>query len=294
MPPPMTIRTIDMRLIDDLFDMGGGYVLDFSDRTFATFFREELGVDIDNPHYSAEGTSKAKRLRYFLTTTNQDTRIRLLTSLWGYRESLRRRKRVEDPFPNAETEFWQLIERLGGRRPVSTARAPVAAAPVEIDLSVSRSLRDKLLQAGQLDPQTRGYAFERFLKELFDAYGLAARASFRLVGEQIDGSFEFAGETYLLEAKWQGPAVGVSDLHAFNGKVEEKAAWARGLFVSTSGFAEEGLAAFGRGKRLVCMDGLDLHEMLDRRLAFTAVMQKKVRHAAESGQPFIRVRDLFP
>jgi hypothetical protein len=42
------------------------------------------------------------------------------------------------------------------------------------------------------------------------------------------------------------------------------------------------------------MDGLDLHEMLDRGLSFAAVMQRKVRRAAESGQPFIRVRDLFP
>jgi hypothetical protein len=48
------IRTIDMRLIDDLFGMGGGYVLDFSDRTFGAFFREEIGVNIDDPRYSAD------------------------------------------------------------------------------------------------------------------------------------------------------------------------------------------------------------------------------------------------
>jgi hypothetical protein len=59
------IRAIDMRLIDDLFDMGGGYVLDFSDRTFGEFFNDELNIDIDESRYSTEGTSKAKRLRYF-------------------------------------------------------------------------------------------------------------------------------------------------------------------------------------------------------------------------------------
>jgi hypothetical protein len=56
------IRTIDMRLIDDLFGMGSGYVLDFSDKTFAAFFREEISVNIDEQRYSADGTSKAKRL----------------------------------------------------------------------------------------------------------------------------------------------------------------------------------------------------------------------------------------
>lgn len=150
-----------------------------------------------------------------------------------------------------------------------------------------------MLQVSQLDPQARGYAYERFLKDLFDANGLAARASFRLVGEQIDGSFVLAAETYLLEAKWKGLPIGAADLHAFNGKVEEKAAWSRGLFVSDSGFTDEGLTAFGRGKRVVCMDGLDLHDMLDRGLSFSDVMATKVRRAAESGNPFIRVRDLY-
>ncbi len=120
-----------------------------------------------------------------------------------------------------------------------------------------------------------------------------ARASFRLVGEQIDGSFELTAETYLLEAKWTSPPIGVADLRAFNGKVEEKAAWSRGLFVSDSGFTPDGLQAFGRGKRVVCIDGLDLYEMLDKSLSFADVMAKKVRRAAESGNPFVRVRDLY-
>jgi restriction endonuclease Mrr len=102
-----------------------------------------------------------------------------------------------------------------------------------------------------------------------------------------------AAETYLLEAKWTTPPIGVGDLRSFNAKVEEKAAWSRGLFVSDSGFTPDGIAAFGRGKRVVCMDGLDLYEMLDRNLSFADVMSKKVRRAAESGTPFVRVRDLY-
>ncbi len=47
-------------------------------------------------------------------------------------------------------------------------------------------------------PQQRGYDFERFLRELFDAYELSARTAFRLTGEQIDGSFVLHNETYLL------------------------------------------------------------------------------------------------
>jgi hypothetical protein len=274
---PASIRTIDMRLIDDLFGMGGGYVLDFSDRTFAAFFAEELHINIDEPRYSAEGTSKAKRLRYFLKTCDPSIRTRTLLALWEYREANRRRNRAEERIPGAEAEFSALIERLGGRPPSKAApgASPSSTASTTINVSAAHALRDKLLQVSRLAPQSRGFAYERFWKELFDANGLAPRASFRIVGEQIDGSFELSGETYLLEAKWTGLPVGAGDLHAFHGKVLDKAAWSRGLFVSDSGFTEEGLTAFGRGKRVVCMDGLDLHDMLDKGMSFADVMAKR-------------------
>ena len=293
MAPSGKIRSIDMRLIDDLFEMGSGYVLNFSDKTFAEFFDEELNVNINDPRYAAEGTSKAKRLRFFLKTSEPPVRVRTLLALWEYREANRRRKQIEEKIPDAKSEFRSLVERLGAKMPL--AKEPVAATQAnnKIDSSLSKSLRDQLIQISQLEAQARGYAYERFLKDLFDANGLVARAPFRLVGEQIDGSFELAGETYLLEAKWKGPPIGAADLRSFNGKVEEKAAWSRGLFVSDSGFTDEGLTAFGRGKRVVCMDGFDLYEMLDRDLSFADVMTRKVRRAAESGNPFVRVRDLY-
>ena len=83
--PIEKIRALDMRLIDDLFSMGGGYVLDFSDRTFAEFFSDELDIDIDHPKFNVEGTSKAKRLRCFLRTSDSSTRVRVLKALWDYR-----------------------------------------------------------------------------------------------------------------------------------------------------------------------------------------------------------------
>ena len=143
-----------------------------------------------------------------------------------------------------------------------------------------------------LDPQARGYAFEKFLKDVFDAYGMSARASFRLTGEQIDGSFVLGEQTYLLEARWRNVKVDVETLRAFNAKVEDKASWSRGLIISQSGFTEDGLHAFGRGKSVVCMNGLDLHEVLSGPLDLAEVIAQKVRRAAETGVAFVPVRDL--
>jgi predicted protein tyrosine phosphatase len=291
---PSHIATIDMRIIDELFEMSSGYVLDFSDRTFAEFFETEIGVDIDAPRYHAEGSSKAKRLRYFLKLSDANTRIRVLSAIWEHRKAYHLMRHVADTVPNAEEQFRSLLERLGRNTGQGQAHAPSPQQVPAVNSGLYHALAGKLLQIGGLAPQTRGYAYEGFWKELFNASGLAGRSSFRLVGEQIDGSFELANETYLLEAKWQAQQVGAADLRSFNAKVEDKAAWTRGLFVSESGFTEEGLLAFGRGKRVVCMDGLDLYEMLDKRLSLSNVLAAKVRRAAESGKPFVRVRDLFP
>ncbi|WP_341857897.1 hypothetical protein [Sinorhizobium medicae] len=47
--------------------MDTGYVLGFSDRTFADFFFEELNIDTSvSSLFDGRGTSKAKRLRSFI------------------------------------------------------------------------------------------------------------------------------------------------------------------------------------------------------------------------------------
>lgn len=287
------IRPIDMSFIDSLFEMGGGYVLDFSNQTFAEFFIDELSIDIDDPRYSVDGSSKAKRLRYLLRTSDSALVVKILLALWEYREANRRRSGIKEQNPDVEIEFCLLIERLGGTPP-RRPKVPPVGEPSTYDASDSARLKDQLIGVSELEPQARGYAFEKFLRDLFDANALTPRASFKLAGEQIDGSFDLSAEIYLLEAKWTSAQVGAADLRSFNAKVEDKAAWSRGIFISHSGFSEEGLEAFGRGKRVVCMDGLDLFDMLDRNLSLADVVARKVRRAAESGTPFVRVRDLFP
>jgi hypothetical protein len=280
-----------MLIIDDLFEMGGGYVLNFSDRTFAQFFAEELNIDIDDPVYAKCGTSKARRFRCFLQTVDKATVARTLNALWDYREIIRERAGREDAVRNGHGQLLAIINRLnpGAARARQAGVSPVPAFDRELYSEFLTALQD----LSGLEPQPRGYAFESFLKQLFDRFGLEARDPFRLKGEQIDGSFLLGSETYLLEGRWQNAPCGIGDLHTFHGKVEQKAAWTRGLFVSYSGFSEDGLIAFGRGKRVICMDGYDLSEAFMRDLPLNQVLERKVRRAAETGFAFVRVRDLF-
>ena len=281
---------MDMPTIDRVFAMEGGYVLD-SNRTFAQFFQDELNVDIYDPRWAAQGGSKAKRLRCYLRQADQRTALTTLGAPWEYREA----SSVTADYPELDdavlAAYFRIIERLGGRPPQRAASTATQQAQ-PVDPAVTSALAARLLEVSTMDPQARGYAFERFLKDLFNAYGMSPRPSFRLRGEQIDGSFTLGEQTYLLEARWRNARVDVETLRAFNAKVEAQAAWSRGLIISQSGFTEDGLHAFGRGDSVVCMDGLDLHDVLSGAMDLAEVIALKVRRAAESGVAFVRVRDL--
>ncbi len=77
---------MDMPILDEVFVMGGGLVFNFSNQTFADFFREELQVDIYDPRWEAQGGSKARRLRYYLRQADRRTALDTLNALWDYRE----------------------------------------------------------------------------------------------------------------------------------------------------------------------------------------------------------------
>ena len=288
---PANIRNIDMQIIDKIFGMEGGYVLDFSDRTMAQYFAEELNIDIDHPQYKDDGTSKARRLRCFLRKEGTDTAVRVLNALWEYREVRRMLNGQEEQMPNAHAQLLNLTNRLQGKPPPSTAPQPPSPAFVKPNYA---GLLGELMALHSLEPHPRGYAFEGFLKRLFGAFGLLSRGGFRTTGEQIDGSFVLTGETYLLEAKWENAMTQAADLFTFQGKLNARVSWARGLFVSYSGFTPDGLVAYGRGIcSVVCMDGLDLHDALKAEIPLNHVLEQKVRRSVETGEALARVRDLF-
>lgn len=174
------------------------------------------------------------------------------------------------------------------------AEEPPLQTAATLSAAKAQELATHLIEITRLEPQVRGLRFEGFLNDLFAGFGLAPRGAFRLVGEQIDGSFKLQGQTYLVEAKWHGPQIGFADLMTFSGKVAGKASWSRGLFVSNSGFTADGLEAFSRGRQtnLICADGLDLYEVLSRKVSLIDVFEEKARRAAETNRPFVAVRDL--
>jgi hypothetical protein len=78
------LTSIEKRKLERLFGMGGGYVLDFSNRTFAEFVEENAGRDIYDSGYDHGSGSKANRLRAFWAVEGNHLVGKLINALIEY------------------------------------------------------------------------------------------------------------------------------------------------------------------------------------------------------------------
>lgn len=81
--------------LEKFLGMSGGYVLNFSDRTFGEFVFETVGIDIHDEKYTAEGTSKAKKLRTFWKLEPDYTVGKFLLALIDHDASLNAEQTAE-------------------------------------------------------------------------------------------------------------------------------------------------------------------------------------------------------
>jgi hypothetical protein len=82
-----SLKTIERQPFEDLLGMSGGYVLDFTDATFASFFAESVKRNIHDDRYTKYGTSKAKKLRAFWDIEPDSVVAKVLGELidiWAY------------------------------------------------------------------------------------------------------------------------------------------------------------------------------------------------------------------
>ena len=89
------LKYVDQQVLERLFKMSGGYVLDFTDRTFREFVSDAVQRDIYDQKYKYASGSKANCLRgFFKVETNYvvgtlvQELISYATTLTGYDASL--------------------------------------------------------------------------------------------------------------------------------------------------------------------------------------------------------------
>lgn len=111
-----SLKAIEKRVFEDLFGMASGYVLDFSNNTFAEFFRETVRIDIYATKYAFNGDSKAKRLRAFWEIEPDALVGKVLCGMleiWQYNAS-----RAEQTHDSRQyQQAARIVSRLTGKPP---------------------------------------------------------------------------------------------------------------------------------------------------------------------------------
>lgn len=153
-------------------------------------------------------------------------------------------------------------------------------------------LKQRFIDLGTLtDPRKRGLDFQVWLRELFDLHDLEPRGSFAAEGEQIDGSIRIDSQTLLVEARWTIELVAPEGVRDFVGKFEQKLDNTLGLMISVNGFtdAASGKATIGGRLMAIFVDGRDLYPVVDGLVDLRQLLVRKLRRAAEKGEPMYRV-----
>ena len=282
----------ERKKLERLFGMSSGFVLKYSDRTFAEFVLESTALNINDERYCSDGRSKAKRLRRFWKLEDNRTVGKLLNDLINDIDE-----------PAADIEICRLIaNRLLGH--TSETSDSHRAANVDHHQPARRDiprrlaeLKDEFLNlAAETDRNKAGLKFESFLNRLFDLFELKPHKPFKLIGEQIDGSFDLDHEIYLLELKWENHRLSEAPLLTFRGKIEGKATFTRGVFVAVNGITTGAQDSITRGKQasFFVVDGHDLLMILSEAMSLPEFLRRRVRFLAQEGRvcmPFFELTE---
>lgn len=78
------LNFIEKTKLERLLEMGGGYVLNFTNRTFREFVSDSTGLDIYSEKYKYQSGSKTNRLRAFWSREPNHVAGKLIADLLNY------------------------------------------------------------------------------------------------------------------------------------------------------------------------------------------------------------------
>ncbi len=106
------LTTADKVMLEKLFQMKGGFVLDFTDRTMGEFFKNDIGVDIYSEKYNYRSGSKANRMRSFWIKEDNKTVGKAIVELLAYiAAQMVNNNSIPSVFPTTEMKVCGMIAK---------------------------------------------------------------------------------------------------------------------------------------------------------------------------------------
>ncbi|BAW81021.1 hypothetical conserved protein [Candidatus Nitrosoglobus terrae] len=161
---------MERRQLENLFGMGSGYVLDFTNYTFSNFFYDRR-VNIDAKRYEEDGASKAKRMRTFWDVEGNHVVGRVIDGLIKYATD---EQCFGDSDPLLINDCRKIAQRLLSDQPVTELDALTAIAnekDFEVVAEHVREAIEKNQPEGGLD---RLHTFvNKFIRVTCESHGIS-------------------------------------------------------------------------------------------------------------------------
>lgn len=213
-----SLKSIDRKKFEELFYMSGGYVMDFTNRTFEEYILETTGVQIYNGKYSSGGGSKANHLREFWKIENNYNVKRLNKELLKYWEATYLEKEDNHPEKSLYEKCLEINENLD-QDSIEDHLQAIQSSPEEKDFTfLANSIRETILQNKPELALDRLHTYVvKFVRNLCDKYGIKYdkdKALHSYYGEyikylKIEGRIESEMTERILKTS-------ISNLEAFN------------------------------------------------------------------------------
>ena len=175
------LTTNDKRVLEKLFQMGGGYVLNFSSREMEEFFRDDVGIEIYNQKYEYGSGSKANFMRGLWLNAEDKTVGKSILKLLEYIEneiSLGSLEREE--FPD---DRKNAAKKIAGRL---------------LGIQVEESKSQATFRDGNINIELQKEIFDHVQKLLNDGhYSNAVEEAYKVVRSKLK---EITGEEKATEA----------------------------------------------------------------------------------------------
>ena len=119
------LSSLEKLKLEKFFEMSGGYVFDFSNRTFQEFIKDNCGIDIYNQKYEYESGSKANRLRAFWNKEPNHNVGKLICDLLDYWKAQKqiRAQDITAAEQNLCNECYKIADRLKKESTVESIEA---------------------------------------------------------------------------------------------------------------------------------------------------------------------------
>jgi len=154
--PMSDLTNIEKRKFERLLEMGSGYVLNFSNRTFQEFITDVTDHNIYDTQYEYGSGSKANRLRGFWQTETNYVVGKLMSALIDHQKDVEDENQISDNFyikkkpeelqltASLREDCRRIVTRLLQHQPVPDVDALTAISDGKDFEAITRAVRDSI------------------------------------------------------------------------------------------------------------------------------------------------------